>query len=118
MLVRERKGLRSLEEKERELLEEGEWSNNRTTTLGNFGKIGRPSKKCHKPDIGATGLGKEIKINVPSTKNSKKKADPALWADLMVMEVISVERKRLIGLLDLIGSMERRQRKRLEEIPW
>jgi hypothetical protein len=48
----------------------------------------------------------------------KKKGDPVLLADLKVIEVISVEQKRLIGLLDLLESVEKRHRKRLEEIPW
>jgi hypothetical protein len=120
-MLRELKLLRRLEEKERERLEEGEWSNNRTTMLGKYPTIRRralPLKERQRPNLGATGLGKEIKIGTPSSMPKKKKGDPVLLADLKVIEVISVEQKRLIGLLDLLESVEKRHRKRLEEIPW
>jgi hypothetical protein len=88
-LVRERKLLRRLEEKERQRLEEGEWSDIGTTLLGKYAKIGGgalPLKKRHKTILQGTRLGKEGKTGVPSTMlKSLKKADAELLAHLEII---------------------------------
>lgn len=123
-LIRERQLLRRLEEKERERLEQGEWSNTRTTMLGKYTRIGRRaplSKKGHTTNPGV--LRKQGKTGAPSAMlKSNKKAEAELLADLELTELIfSVsydDEVRLIGWLDLFGSWEGKRRKRLEEIPW
>jgi len=123
-LLRERKVFRMLEGKERERLEEGEWSDTRGSMLGRYANFAWRSPRRNKSGIkSATQIGKERRNGISSTIiDSKDKADSDRVFNLEMAELVFCawfsEIKTLIILLDLWALWEKDKRKRLEKVPW
>ena len=80
-------------------------------------------RNLYKTDFRATGFSKEGETGVPAFMLKRKdNPDAAFLAYLRLFEIpFEIINKRagpLIAILNLLESVERHKRKRLQEIPW